>query len=91
MSKSVLALVAVATLLPGAPARAGERQQTVRENPFIEGQYDIFEDGRRTGTVRENPFIEGQYDLFDSNGRRTGTARENPFIDNQWDVDHEGD
>ena len=52
-------LYAIPLFLLAAPVFAGE---TIRPNPFIDGQYDIFDDGKRVGTIRENPFIDGQLD-----------------------------
>ena len=77
-------LYAIPLFLLAAPVFAGE---TIRPNPFIDGQYDIFDDGKRVGTIRENPFIDGQLDVEDGAGHRTETIRRNPFIDGQYDVE----
>jgi hypothetical protein len=72
------------------PAAAGETQRTVRQSPFVPGQYDVLQDGRRVGIVRQNPFLPGQFDVYDSGGRRTETVRQNPFVDGEWTVEPDG-
>jgi hypothetical protein len=80
--------VAIASAFLAGAARGGEADRTVRKNPFIDGQYDVYDGSeRRVGTVRANPFIADRYDLYDAEGRRTGELRGSPFVDGEWKLD----
>jgi hypothetical protein len=79
--------VAIASAILAGRAYGGDGDRTVRENPFIDGQYDVYESGKRVGTVRANPFIADQYDTYDADGRRTGELRRSPFVGGEWKLD----
>ncbi|MDX2169716.1 MAG: hypothetical protein SF182_21785 [Deltaproteobacteria bacterium] len=84
-------LTLLAIPLLAATARAGDpAPTTLRPNPFLAGQLDVYgSDGRRTGIVRPNPFLDDQLDLYDADGRRTGTLRENPFLPGEYELEHQ--
>ena len=84
----VVAIVFVLTC--AAAADADDRERSVRKNPFVKDQYDVYENGRRTGTVRANPFAKGQLDVRDEHGRTRETVRPNPFVTDQYDVYRDG-
>ena len=81
----VVAIVFVLTC--AAAADADDRERSVRKNPFVTDQYDVYRDGRRAGTIRPDPCVPDRYDLRDDRGRSEGTIRKNPFIRDQWDVE----
>jgi hypothetical protein len=86
----ILAFVGVIAVTSASLAgeERGHRNLTIRENPFLDGEYDLLDsDGRRVGAVRKNPFIEGEYEIRDRDGKRTGKVRENPFLEDKLEVD----
>ena len=84
-------LLVVALLVTTAVgARAEDGRRTVRKDPFVRDQYNVYEDGHRTGTVRPNPFVKGQLDVRDEHGRVRETVRPDPFVKGQYDIDADG-
>ena len=84
----LLAVLLLMTIAAGA--RAEDGRSTVRKDPFMRDQYNVYEDGHRTGTVRPNPFVKGQLDVRDEHGRVRETVRPDPFVKGQYDIDTDG-
>ena len=86
--RRLLVLALLVTMAAGVRAEDGRR--TVRKDPFVHDQYNVYEDGHRTGTVRPNPFVKGQLDVRDEHGRVRETVRPDPFVKGQYDIDADG-
>lgn len=88
--RSFILLIMAATIAWHGRIYAGETRKVIRKDPFIEGQYGVYEKGRRTGTIRRDPFLKDQYQYRDNLGKETGTIRKDPFISDQWNITRDG-
>ncbi|GIW42629.1 MAG: hypothetical protein KatS3mg076_3206 [Candidatus Binatia bacterium] len=84
------AVLALALALPLLAHAGDEGDLVIRKDPFLRGEYHIFEKGRRVGSVRQDPFDPNRYHLLDEKGRREKTIRRNPFLEDQFDILDDG-